>query len=373
MVFLHGRRRDGIGRGGVGQALHLTDDASLGVLGNHVAGVDTGVISKESIQPAVARRIQEAVGAALGNGRQVRGDDGEEIKRIGHRRAVEVAVRDHAAILGHHRVVHRGSQLALGHLGCVGQGIAESASYLWGASHGVGILHLILLELLQRGLQDLRAFGHLEDISRSIGLARMRAQLLQVIREDHEGTQQAFHGHGGGNIGGLCGRAQISNGQAELPQHAIGAVNKRESLLLTQLQRLDAGRGQGVACVLELAVDAHLALTQQRQRAVSQRRQIAGAAQRAILAHHRNDASVQRLGIGFYHHGAHAGAASAQGGQAQQHQCADDFFFHFRAGTRSVRTHQGKLQLGAHLLWDMAASKRAKAGGNAVDRGGILR
>ena len=175
MVFLHGRRRNGIGRGGVGQALHLTDDASLGVLRDHVAGVDTGVISKESIQPAVARRVQEAVGAALGNGRQVRGDDGEEIERIGHRRTVEIAIGDHAAVLGHHRVVHGGGQLALGHLGGVGQGIAEPAGNLRGAAHGVGILHLVLLELLERGLQDLRAFGHLEDIRRGIGLARVRA------------------------------------------------------------------------------------------------------------------------------------------------------------------------------------------------------
>ena len=103
-----------------------------------------------------------------------------------------------------------------------------------------------------------------------------------------------------------------------------------------------------------------------------QRRQVARAAQRAILAHHRNDASVQRLGIGFYHHGAHAGPTGTQGGQAQEHKRADDLFFHLRASSRSMRAHQGKLQLGAHLLRNVAAGKCTKAGGNAIDRGRIL-
>ena len=103
-----------------------------------------------------------------------------------------------------------------------------------------------------------------------------------------------------------------------------------------------------------------------------QRRQVARAAERAILAHHRNDASVQCLGIGFYHHGEHAGTTGTQGGQAQEHKRADDLFLHLRSRARSMRAHQGKLQLGAHFLWNVAAGKCTKAGGDAIDRGGIL-
>ena len=45
-----------------------------------MAGVDTGVTGKKGIQSTVAGRIEEAVGTALRNGRQVRSDDGEEIE-----------------------------------------------------------------------------------------------------------------------------------------------------------------------------------------------------------------------------------------------------------------------------------------------------
>ena len=34
--------------------------------------------------------------------------------------------------------------------------------------------------------------------------------------------------------------------------------------------------------------------------------------------------------------------------------------------------HQGQLQLRAHLFWNVAAGKRAEAGGDSVDRRGIL-
>ena len=117
-----------------------------------MTGVDTGVVGKKGIQPAVARRVQKAVGAALRNGGQVRGDNSQEVERIGYRCAVEVAIGDHAAVLGYHRVIHRGGELALGHLGGMRQGIAEASGYLRGAPHGVGILYLILFELLERGL-----------------------------------------------------------------------------------------------------------------------------------------------------------------------------------------------------------------------------
>ena len=54
VVLLHRRRRDRVDGGRHGQALELRDDARLGVLGDHVAGVDPGVVGEEGRQSAVA-------------------------------------------------------------------------------------------------------------------------------------------------------------------------------------------------------------------------------------------------------------------------------------------------------------------------------
>ena len=53
------------------------------------------------------------------------------------------------------------------------------------------------------------------------------------------------------------------------------------------------------AAASQLAVRvAHVALAHQRQRAVRQRREVAGAAERAVLVDDRGDAGVEHRGVG---------------------------------------------------------------------------
>ena len=124
MVLLHGRARDGVDGGGRGQALHLGDDRGLGVLRDHVAAVDAGVVGEERRQAVVARRVEETVGAALGHRGDVGRDDGEEVEHVGHRGAVEVAVALDAAVGGDDGVVDRRGELPAGDARGVVDGVA---------------------------------------------------------------------------------------------------------------------------------------------------------------------------------------------------------------------------------------------------------
>ena len=88
---------------------------------------------------------------------------------------------------------------------------------------------------------------------------------------------------------------EVGQRHHEHPEHPVGAVDQREALLGDELDR---GRGRRPraprAAGIRYAVGvAHLALADQRQRAVRERGEVAGAAERAVLVDHRRDARVE--------------------------------------------------------------------------------
>ena len=92
-----------------------------------------------------------------------------------------------------------------------------------------------------------------------------------------------------------------------------------------------------------------LALAHQRERAVGQRREVAGAAEGAVLVDDRGDPGVQHVGHGLRDLGPHAGVAGADGLQPQEHQRADDLPLHARPHAGGVRADDVALELGAQL------------------------
>ena len=92
----------------------------------------------------------------------------------------------------------------------------------------------------------------------------------------------------------------------------------------------------------ELAVGvAHLALAHRGERAVRERREVAGAAERAVLAHDRRDAGVEHGGVGLDDDAAHAGAAGHERRQAQQHEGAHDLALDLGARCRRRASGRG--------------------------------
>ena len=88
------------------------------------------------------------------------------------------------------------------------------------------------------------------------------------------------------------------------------------------------------------------ALAHQRQRAVGERSQITGAAEAAVLVHHRGDPGVEQVDVGLQRSAADAGAAGGQRRDPQQHQGPDHLPLDLRPGAGGVRTDQAALQLG---------------------------
>lgn len=110
-----------------------------------------------------------------------------------------------------------------------------------------------------------------------------------------------------------------------------------------------------------------VALTHQRQRAVGERREVAGAAERAVLVDDRGDARVEDVGHRLRDLGPYTGVARADGLEPQEHQRADDLALDVRAHAGGVRADDVALQLGAQFRADVPGGQGAEAGGDAVD------
>ena len=197
----------------------------------------------------------------------------------------------------------------------------------------------------------------------------MRAQLLQVGREHRIRAGQPFDAHRCGQIGGRDERQQINDGHDEHAEHAVCAVDQGEALFLMQLDRDNTCRCQRVCRRHERAARiAHLTLADQGECAVRERRQVARAAEAAILPNNRGDAGVEQRGVGFSHSRADAGAPGSKRGEPQEHHRSHDLALHLGAAGGSVAAHQRALQLCAALERNVFAGQGTESGGDAVVR-----
>jgi len=124
--------------------------------------------------------------------------------------------------------------------------------------------------------------------------------------------------------------------------------------------------GEGLGSrALAAGVD-HRALSDEHQRAVGERRQVARAAEAAVLVHHRYQPGVQQGGVGLDGGGTDAAVAAGEGGEAQQHHRAHHFILDAGAVACRVRADQALLQPGAVAGGNVAGGQRPEAGGHPV-------
>jgi len=101
---------------------------------------------------------------------------------------------------------------------------------------------------------------------------------------------------------------------------------------------------------------------------VGERGEVAGAAERAVLADHRRDAGGDHRGIGPGGLEPYAGPAGRQRGEPQQHERPDDLALDLGAAAGRVGADEAALQLRAQLGGDVAGREGAEPGGDAVVR-----
>ena len=160
-------------------------------------------------------------------------------------------------------------------------------------------------------------------------------------------------------------RARTSAERAERG-HELRAVDEREALLRLQAHRLEPDRRERLAARAAGAVDRRLALADQRQREVRERREIAARADRAAARHARQDAAVEALDQQLDGLDARARVALRERVRAQQHRGAHDLVRVRLADAAGVAAEEAQLELLGQLLRDRARDEAAEAGVDAV-------
>ena len=149
--------------------------------------------------------------------------------------------------------------------------------------------------------------------------------------------------------------------------HELRAVDEREPFLRLQPHRLEARpararRRPGSARPFERG----LALADQRQREMGERREVAAGADGAAARHVRQHAAVEALDEQLDGDRARARVALRQRVRAQQHRRADDLVRVRLADPAGVAAQEAELELLGQLLGDRARDEAAEAGVDAV-------
>ena len=203
----------------------------------------------------------------------------------------------------------------------------------------------------------------------------MRPQRLQVGRERGVGAEQRLDRHRGGDVGRPQQRAQVGGGQHQHAEHAVGAVDQRQPLLLGQHDRLDARPPRAPRAAGISAPEATRTSPSP----------IAASAQCASGARSPEQPSdpyscttgvmpaVEHPRVGLGGRQPDAGPAGGQRRQPQQHHRPGDLGLHLGSGPGGVRADQGALQLRAALGRDLLGGQRPEPGRHAVVRRAVVR
>ena len=244
VVLLHTRRGDRVDARRRRQTLHLRHQSRLGVLGDHQPRVDAGVLGEERRKPVTAIHVEHAIGATLGHRGDVGERDGEEVERVADGRAVEVAVGHQRAVREHRGVVDGRGQLDVGDVRGVrrrcrarrrGPGARSAASRRpapgWGrpgassrsaspraARRGSPRCHA------GPGAGATRGSRRGRPVRAAQGLDRERRREVDLSHQ----------------------RVRVVEGEDQLTEHAVGAVDEREALLLGEHHRRETGVGERV-------------------------------------------------------------------------------------------------------------------------------
>ncbi len=236
---------------------------------------------------------------------------------------VEVAVRLHPSVVHHRRVVDRRRQLPLRDQRRVADGVPDAAVDLRRAAQGVRVLHHPVAHPVAG--HDRRPGEEPPQVRCRGRLPRMGTQCHQVGCEGAVGAELALDAHRSSEVSGVQQQFQVGERQHQHAQHAVGAVDQRQALLLRQHHGGEAVVGERLCCrALAAAVDDS-ALTDEHECAVGERCEVAGAAEAAVLVHHRHQPRVQQGRVGGDGGRPDAAVAAGEGGQPQQHHRAHHF------------------------------------------------
>ena len=366
MVLLVRRGRNRVDARRVRERLQLRRDRRGGDLRHHEARVHAALARQERRQ-AAARRIDQPIRAPLADRRQRHDRRGEQIRGDRNRRAVEIPARDDVAGLGeHHRVVGGAVGLDRRCLADEAQRVARRALHLRSAAQRVGVLHLAA-ELVR--LVDAAAAQQPLDVRGRRLLAGEGARVVDARLERMDRAAQRVDRQRRRDVGGareLLGRRER---ERQHSRRRLRPVDEREALLRSERDRCQPGTGERLRTgkrILIVVLD--LALSDEHEREVRERREIPARADRAARGDarvhagvHERDERVQRLE-------ADAREAFCQRVGAQCHRGADRARRQRIADAGRMAAQQVELERLERVGRDLHVGKRSEAGVDAVGR-----
>ena len=185
---------------------------------------------------------------------------------------------------------------------------------------------------------------------------------MNELREPCSASSESAHAQSAA----CASRRARTSAERALRRHELRAVDQREPFLRDEPDRLEPGALERLAAVEQLALEPRLALADERQREVRERREVAGRADRAARRHVRQHAAVQALEQQLDGLDARAGVALRERVRAQQHRRAHDLVGIRLAHAAGMRPQQAQLQLLGQLLRDRLRDEPAEAGVDAV-------
>ena len=161
----------------------------------------------------------------------------------------------------------------------------------------------------------------------------------------------------------------VVEGENQLPEHPVGAVDERESLFLRELNRRETRVTERVDRSTSRATGVtNVPFAHQGEGHVRERREVTGAAERSELVHDRSDAGVEQCRVRFGGQGTNARDAAAEIGEARDHHRAHHFGLDLRTDARCVGADERALQVAALVGRNRRGRERTEARREPVDR-----
>ena len=320
---------------------------------------------QERRQLFVQRGIHQAVDAALGDARQRRQRDRQEIQLERQRLAVEIAAGENL-LAEHQRIVGGRVQLDREHAARLGQRVAHRAVDLRRAAQRVGVLHAPAGDVR---LPDLAAFEQVAQTRGALQLAGMRARRVNPLVEGARRAAQRVERHGADHVGRIRpgSRAASSSRQPMASIACVPLIRLMPSLGCRSIGSMPA-RAQRLAARQDRAFEFRLAFADQHQRHVGQRREIARRAHAALRRHDRRDAAIQQIAEALGDQRPDAGESLGQHVGADQHHGADHVARQRIADAGGMRADHVALQLVEILARNADVGQQPDAGVDRVDR-----
>ena len=247
--------------------------------------------------------------------------------------------------------------------------VAHRAVDLRDAAQRVRILDLVVVPVVA-GLERAVA-QQVAELGGDRDLAGMRAGQLVGGRERHVRAQQRLDAHRPDHARGPDQAVRV--GQDERPDgaHHLRPVEEREPFLGLERQRLQAGLAQRQHGRHDRAADLHLAATDERQRQVGERREVAGGPDAPLLGHDRMDAQAQEVEQPVDEERPAAAVTEGERVGPEQEHRPDDLAREGRADAGGVAHQQVLLEPAGVGRRDRGRGQRPEPGRHAVDHGAL--